>query len=237
MTLIWSQSGWKLLPIEDHETYRLPVFVPHGQWPTLHLLAALVRTLLPSLLVLFLWCSGVLAGVDDDYAERIAPLVHPAHLATLSARGANPRIQKVVYWLEMARRDKSEPAKVLSLALAKVGMTNELAAELTRDSLLRNHKIAGQLGCFDESGLDEMRRGRSPTVRKGPYAGQALSVDHIIPRSVAPELDNVLANLELLPLKLNQSKSDKVGQRQRTLAESFHRAGLLSEEGFRAVSR
>ena len=156
MTLIWSQSGWKLLPIEDHETYRLPVFVPHGQWPTLHLLAALVRTLLPSLLVLFLWCSGVLAGVDDDYAERIAPLVHPAHLATLSARGANPRIQKVVYWLEMARRDKSEPAKVLSLALAKVGMTNELAAELTRDSLLRNHKIAGQLGCFDESGLDEM---------------------------------------------------------------------------------
>jgi hypothetical protein len=29
-------------------------------------------------------------------------------------------------------------------------------------------------------------------------------VDHIIPRAVVPELDNVIANLELMPLHLNE---------------------------------
>ena len=29
----------------------------------------------------------------------------------------------------------------------------------------------------------------------------------IIPRAVVPELDNVIANLELMPLRMNESKS------------------------------
>jgi hypothetical protein len=37
-------------------------------------------------------------------------------------------------------------------------------------------------------------------------------VDHIIPRAVAPTLDKVLANLELMPHSLNIRKGAKVGQ-------------------------
>jgi hypothetical protein len=33
-----------------------------------------------------------------------------------------------------------------------------------------------------------MRRGKAPTVRRGPYAGDKFSVDHIIPRAVCPEV-------------------------------------------------
>jgi hypothetical protein len=73
-----------------------------------------------------------------------------------------------------------------------------------------------------------MSRGRAPTVRKGPYAGQLLSVDHIIPRAVAGELDNVIANLELMPLALNEGKNDRIGDRQISLAKAFRDAGLLS---------
>jgi hypothetical protein len=36
-----------------------------------------------------------------------------------------------------------------------------------------------------------MRRGRAPNVQKGPYKGDELSVDHINPRAVVPELDKV----------------------------------------------
>jgi hypothetical protein len=43
----------------------------------------------------------------------------------------------------------------------------------------------------------------APTVRPGPYAGDRLSVDRIIPRTVGPELDNVIANLELVPAQMN----------------------------------
>jgi CRISPR/Cas system Type II protein with McrA/HNH and RuvC-like nuclease domain len=56
-----------------------------------------------------------------------------------------------------------------------------------------------------------------------------LSVDHIIPRSIAPELDNVIANLELMPLRMNQSKGDTIGQRQKDLAKKLYAAGLLSK--------
>jgi len=47
-----------------------------------------------------------------------------------------------------------------------------------------------------------MRRGKAPTVMKGPYKGDQLSVDHIIPHAAVPELDNVIANLELMPLRM-----------------------------------
>ena len=80
-----------------------------------------------------------------------------------------------------------------------------------------------------------MRRGKSPTVMKGPYKGDQLSVDHIIPRAVCPELDNVIANLELMPLRMNESKNDKIGDRQLSLAQKFHQAGLLSAEGLKKV--
>src|SRR2546425_2336855 len=85
--------------------------------------------------------------------------------------------------------------------------------------------------------MDEMRHGKAATVRRGPYAGDQLSVDHIIPRSVVPELDNVIANLELMPLRMNEEKNAKIGQRQRDLGDKFYRAGLLSPKGYDALMK
>lgn len=56
-----------------------------------------------------------------------------------------------------------------------------------------------------------------------------------MPRAITPELDNVIANLELLPLKLNEGKSDKLGGRQLSMAKAFHGAGLLSDAGLKCV--
>jgi hypothetical protein len=80
-----------------------------------------------------------------------------------------------------------------------------------------------------------LRKGNAPTITKGPYAGEIVTGDHIIPRSVTPELDNTLFNLEMMPLTLNQQKSAKVGQRQHDLARRWHSMGLLSDEGLKAV--
>src|SRR5207244_3270863 len=113
------------------------------------------------------------------------------------------------------------------------GYTNASAADLTKAAMLLNLKTADRLGCLNVDGLQEMRNGKSPTVRRGPYVGEELSVDHIIPRAVVPELDNVIANLELIPLKVNEGKGAKIGLRQRHLAEDLFRAGLLSAEGLK----
>jgi len=43
-------------------------------------------------------------------------------------------------------------------------------------------------------------------------------------------------NLELRPASLNRSKSDKITDRARVFARELYDAGLLSEEGLRAVN-
>jgi len=170
-----------------------------------------------------------------DPAAIISELINPTKLATLGERGANPRVQKCVYWLATARQAKQDPAKNLDTAIARTGYTNATAARLTRDALLRNLDIAGKLGCLDADGLAEMRHGKAPTIRKGPYRGDQLSVDHIIPRAVCPELDNVIANLELMPMRMNSAKRDHVGERQVTLAKKLYPAGLITPAGLRQV--
>ena len=116
-------------------------------------------------------------------------------------------------------------------------MMKATTAPTTAKQMVRNLEIAERLGCVDTKGLAEMRRGQAPRVRRGPYEGDELSVDHIIPRAVVPELDNVIANLELMPLKMNEGKNAKVGARQLSLARKLHKAGLLSSEGLKAVER
>jgi len=170
----------------------------------------------------------------EDCAAKIATLIDPAKLATLGKRGADSRVQKCVYWLAEARKEGQSPKKVAQAAVSKAGYKKKAAA-LTKAALLRNLDIAEKLGFLDADGMAKMRSGSAPTVRKGPYAGGIASVDHIIPRAVAPELDNVIANLELLPLTVNESKNDKIGDRQRHLAKKFYAAGLLSDAGLKAV--
>lgn len=188
---------------------------------------------LTTFLYLWLLASQVVAA-ETDYASKIASLIDPAKLSTLGARRANPRVQKAVYWLVMARKEGQKPERVLDSAVAIAGYKNA-AANLTKDGLLRNLDIAGKLGCLDHEGLAEMRRGNAATVMKGPYTGDQLSVDHIIPRAIVPELDNVIANLELMPLRMNESKNAKITQRQVALGKKFREAGLLSEQGYQAV--
>jgi len=182
------------------------------------------------------WCIAALAA-NNDHSAQIASLIDPAKLATLGERGANSRVQKVVYLLATARTEGQKPAKVLDRAVALAGYTNAASAKLTKDALLRNLNIAGKLGCLNDAGLAEMKRGKSPTVMKGPYKDDQLSVDHIVPRAVVPELDNVIANLELMPLRMNESKNAKIGSRQRDLSKKFYQAGLLSKKGLEAVLR
>ena len=201
-----------------------------GFWYSCHPMLHHLRIVFLAIIAL----STVVQAIAADYPANIASLIEPAKLATLKARGANPRIQKCVYWLEAARLAGNNPTNTAHTAVSKAGYRS-VAAVLTEQSLLRNLDIASKLGCLDKEGLAKMRRGGSPTVNNGPYAGDVASVDHIIPRSVVQELDCVVANLELLPLRVNKSKNSTVGARQRDLAKKLHKAGLLSEAGLNAV--
>ena len=78
-------------------------------------------------------------------------------------------------------------------------------------------------------------RERSARAPGACAKGDQLSVDHIIPRAVVPELDKVIANLELMPLRMNEKKNAEMGDRQRALAQKLCEARLLSKEGLKVV--
>lgn len=161
--------------------------------------------------------------------QILVPLMDPAKLATLGDRGANPRIQKITAWLATGKKQGRDPGPQVDFALSEIGWEGTAKARLTRAAILRNLAIAEALGCTDPEDIEAMKRGRAPIVETGPHAGEIFSIDHIIPRAVAPELVNVLANLEFMLLRANQSKGDAIGQRQRDLAKELHAAGLFSE--------
>lgn len=192
-----------------------------------------MSSVLRILAVLFLSCS--LAGADM-IREALVNLCDPAKIATISAeRGANPRVRKICYWLEVARLNGRDPAVEMSQVMVAVGWGGSAKGDLTAEAMVRNRIIAERLGCLDEAGMADLRGGRAAIIRNGPYAGDKLSVDHVIPRAVCEELDTTLANLELMPMRMNSSKSDTIGERQLDMARKFHAAGLLSQSGLDAV--
>ena len=192
-----------------------------------------MSSVLRILVVLLLTCA--FAGADT-IREALANLCDPAKIATISSdRGANPRVRKICYWLEMARRDGRDPANEMREIMVAVGWGGTAKGDLTSDAMVRNRMIAERLGCLDDAGMGDLRRGKAAIIRSGPYAGDKLSVDHILPRAVCPELDTTLANLELMPMRMNSSKSDSIGERQVDMARKFHAAGLLSQSGLDAM--
>ena len=169
-------------------------------------------------------------------AVILSSLVDPAKSDKLQGeRAANPRLRKIIYWLETARRAGDDQEVVVTSAQKQAGYSGTARADADRESLVRNLTILQRLGCLDGTGMAALRVGKAPKITKGPYAGDIATVDHIIPRSVVPELDEKIYNLEFMPAKVNGRKSDKIGDRQRQLALKWHKLGLLSDAGFQAV--
>ena len=192
-----------------------------------------MTSLMRILLVLVLTCGLASA---DTIRDALVSLCDPAKIATITAeRGANPRVRKICYWLEMARKAGREPSTEMKEVMLNVGWGETASGNLTADAMVRNRVIAERLGCLDEVGMTTLRSGKAAVIRNGPYAGDKLSVDHIIPRAVCAELDTTLANLELMPMRMNSSKSDSIGERQVDMAKKFYAAGLLSKAGLDAV--
>jgi hypothetical protein len=162
----------------------------------------------------------------QDYQVALISLSDPAKLFTLGDRGANPRLKKIVYWLDYARKAGRDPSQVIDEILQANNYSAAHAA-LIKTNLIRNLKIGDELGFFSPENTELLRRGNAPKVMTGPYRGDVAHVDHIIPFSVAPEIGNDLANLELMPSALNLRKSAKIGERQRALARGLKAAGVI----------
>lgn len=153
----------------------------------------------------------------------------PEVLRALPARGANPTLNELVYWMHRARVQGHDVTNVIHLGIGWSGVEGRHRV-LVEASLQRNYDIATRLGLLTTENLDRLSRGRSAVITLGPYRGELAEVDHILPYSLAPEVGNELANLELMPASVNRRKSARVGQRQAAYADAFRGAGLITPQ-------
>lgn len=188
-----------------------------------------------SIFLIALILFGIWQLTPVQSIQSLANLTDPEKLATLGERGANNRMNKIMFWLDDAR-GKGVSAETAIAWAQWLNGTTEPRASLVKESLLRNLKIGDELLLFTLPNRERMRRGNSATVYRGPYKGETIEIDHIIPYSVAPEIGNELANLEMLPKSVNRQKSDRVTSRQLSLAQKLLDAGLLSRESFERVT-
>ncbi len=195
-------------------------------------LLALVAVLTPTL------CAAPRTPQTSDEIARqiLAPLLEPAKVATLKGdRPANPRLYKVLYWLETARELGGDVGTVIGTAQAVTGSGGTTAAKADMLAIISNRAKLQNFGCLTADGMEKLRKGGSPEITKGEHAGDFIALDHILPRSVVPELAARFFNLEALPARVNLAKSAKIGQRELNLARQWNHAGLLSAQGLQAV--
>ncbi|MGJ8634676.1 MAG: hypothetical protein ACSHX7_12235 [Luteolibacter sp.] len=191
-----------------------------------------IRNLFP-VIAIFLFLGGTGAFASP---EIIAPLIDPVKLDSLRGdRAANSRLRKIVYWLESGRKAGLEPGEVIDAAQKDLNYPDKQRSKAVKASLLRNLVILERLGCLGEVGMEKLRRGNAPTITKGPYTGDIVHVDHIIPRAIAPGLDEKLYNLEFMPGGLNSSKGARIGQRQIFKANQWMKTGLILPVDYQSV--
>ena len=104
------------------------------------------------------------------------------------------------------------------------------------EALIRKVTMLEGLGCFDEAGMENLWKGKVPTITKGPHARELPMVGQIISLSVSPELDNCHFNLEFMPESLIQSREAKIGEKEVGFAKKWRKRSILSEEGFEAFN-
>ena len=169
-------------------------------------------------------------------AEILAPLLDPLKVATLKGdRPANTRLYKVLYWLETARRAGGDASEVLDVAQVTAHYAGTPGAKADKIAISSNRKNLEDFGCFTPEGMAKLRTGGSPTITRGPHTGDTVALDHMLPRSIVPELAARFFNLEAIDASENLAKSAKVTAREVALARRWHREGLLSTAGLGAV--
>lgn len=164
----------------------------------------------------------------------LGSLTDPEKVATLGERGANSRVNKIVFWMDAAQKRGLSGETAVSWAQALNGLT-EPRASLVKQQLLRNLNIAGELGLLTDDNRARLKRGNAARATRGPYSGEIVEIDHVVPLSLAPELGNELANLEMLPETLNRRKSNRVTKQQLAHAEKFFEIGLLKKESLEHI--
>lgn len=145
----------------------------------------------------------MLAASELPSYEQLSNLTNPEKLSTLKKgnRSGNARLKKLMYLMHEYDVSGTKPKEFLVELYKKHGSTpyangGHVYAPLTEKMNLEAQYRLGRLyGLYTPSNLPLLRKGNAAIVTNGEYAGEKIEIDHLIPFSKAPELENSMANL------------------------------------------
>ena len=175
-------------------------------------------------LLLFLFLVSPLLAQP---AKILSSLLDPAKIATLKGeRPVNTRFYKVLYWVEIAEREGAEVSAVIDEAQKLAAYGGTPRAKMDKEAIIWSWKKLETWGCFGAEGMEELRRGGSPTIKNGFLAGEEMALDHVLPVALVPELRSAFFNLEAITAKKNLRKGANVGEREKKFARRLFEVAL-----------
>lgn len=175
--------------------------------------------------------DAVAAGHMRTASAQAGIRIDPLRLGRLtSKRAANVRINQTMLCMYDAERAGTSPSRFIDDALESCGANRRIGEfyhdpTLAKEALVENYRVLKQGGVFEDSiNLEKLRRGRSPTIKRGPYSGETMEVDHIIPVAVDDSLSANLANLKYSPMSANRAKGMQVTDEAVALARQLEEA-------------
>jgi hypothetical protein len=101
-------------------------------------------------------------------------------------------------------------------------------------TLLSNLKYVKAAGLNSPENLDRLTKGKAPRPTRGnpKHIGENVEVDHQVARTIAPQYENEVANLRLLPWTENRTKGaghQQIQQKHQDRLNSHYRSMMLKQ--------
>ena len=150
----------------------------------------------------------------NHWADVFRALIHEhASEARLDGKeeawfASNSSFFRIIGLMHEAEHHKYSVADTVKLATSGAGMTPGVA-KMVADLLVENHRIAQQLGVYDDlQNMLRMERGEAPVSAAKGWEDEPLAVGYLLSPLVAPEAARSLVNLVLMPKSMRDMQTD-----------------------------
>lgn len=138
-------------------------------------------------------------GNKDAWLKKMAPLMKPTPFTKSSLGAVQGQMIKVISVIGKSDRTQGpKPNELITRACKTHRSHGPIRTMITANVVEQAYEEALYLGLFDKKGNFKN------VIQKGPYAGEKVKFEYIVPAEKAPEFSQDIANLRLV----------RVGQKQ-----------------------
>jgi hypothetical protein len=142
---------------------------------------------------------------------------------------------RILGLMHEAEHHKYSVADTVKLATSGSG-SGPGEARLIADMLLENHRLARQLGVYDDlSNMLRMERGEAPISQAKGWENEPLCIGYILSPVIAPEASRSFVNMVLMPKGICDMQTDDLTGITPELAKKWLTERIITPETHQAI--